>query len=81
MRRRTPARPRPPPAFALASLALPAPPLAARHHTTNPFRSLYGWGRLMGFSGAEGVVLDRDGSVYGAEVSRRRIAKWVRFRR
>ena len=36
---------------------------------------------VMGFSGPEGVAVDRDGNVYGAEVSQRRITKWIRFRR
>ncbi len=36
---------------------------------------------VMGFSGPEGVAVDREGNVYGAEVSQRRITKWVRFRR
>jgi hypothetical protein len=34
-----------------------------------------------GFSGPEGVAVDSDGNVYGAEVSQRRMTKWVRFRR
>ncbi|MXX54576.1 MAG: hypothetical protein F4Z44_02155 [Gemmatimonadetes bacterium] len=36
---------------------------------------------VMGFSGPEGVAVDDEGNVYGAEVSQRRITKWVRFRR
>jgi len=35
---------------------------------------------VMGFSGPEGVAVDRDGNVYGAEVSQRRVTKHVRFR-
>ncbi len=31
-----------------------------------------------GTSGAEGVALDRDGNIYGAEVGPRRVRKWVR---
>ena len=34
----------------------------------------------MGFSGPEGVAVDDEGNVYGAEVSQRRITKWIRFR-
>jgi len=36
---------------------------------------------VTGFSGPEGVAVDSDGNVYGAEVSQRRITKWIRFRR
>ncbi len=35
---------------------------------------------VMGFSGPEGVAVDSDGNVYGAEVSQRRVTKWLRFR-
>jgi DNA-binding beta-propeller fold protein YncE len=35
---------------------------------------------VMGFSGPEGVAADSEGNVYGAEVSQRRITKWIRFR-
>ena len=35
---------------------------------------------VMGFSGPEGVAVDSDGNVYGAEVSQRRVTKWIRFR-
>jgi sugar lactone lactonase YvrE len=36
---------------------------------------------VMGYSGPEGVAADREGNVYGAEVSQRRMVKWVPFRR
>jgi DNA-binding beta-propeller fold protein YncE len=35
---------------------------------------------VTGFSGPEGVAVDDEGNVYGAEVSQRRVLKWVRFR-
>ena len=35
---------------------------------------------VMGFSGPEGVAVDDEGNVYGAEVSQRRMTKWIRFR-
>jgi sugar lactone lactonase YvrE len=35
---------------------------------------------VQGYSGPEGVAVDADGNIYGAEVSQRRIVKWVRFR-
>lgn len=36
---------------------------------------------VMGYSGPEGVAVDAQGNVYGAEVTQRRIVKWVPFRR
>jgi DNA-binding beta-propeller fold protein YncE len=36
---------------------------------------------VMGYSGPEGVAADDEGNVYGAEVSQKRMVKWVRFRR
>ena len=36
---------------------------------------------VTGFTGAEGVAVDDEGNVYAAEVSQRRIVKWIRFRR
>ena len=33
-----------------------------------------------GYSGPEGVAVDDEGNVYGAEVTQRRVVKWVRFR-
>lgn len=35
---------------------------------------------VMGYSGPEGVAVDSDGNIYGAEVTQRRVVKWVRFR-
>ena len=36
---------------------------------------------VMGYSGPEGVAVDADGNVYGAEVTQRRVVKWVPFQR
>ena len=36
---------------------------------------------VMGYSGAEGIAVDGDGNVYGAEVTQRRVVKWVPFPR
>lgn len=33
-----------------------------------------------GYSGPEGVAVDSDGTIYGAEVSQRRVTQWRRFR-
>jgi DNA-binding beta-propeller fold protein YncE len=35
---------------------------------------------VQGYSGPEGVAVDPDGNIYGAEVTQRRVTKWVRFR-
>lgn len=35
---------------------------------------------VTGYSGPEGIAADDEGNVYGAEVSQRRVVKWVRFR-
>jgi sugar lactone lactonase YvrE len=34
---------------------------------------------VLGYSGPEGVAVDREGNVYGAEVTQRRVVKWVPF--
>jgi sugar lactone lactonase YvrE len=34
---------------------------------------------VLGYSGPEGVAVDDEGNIYGAEVTQRRIVKWVRF--
>jgi streptogramin lyase len=36
---------------------------------------------VMGYSGPEGVAVDSDGNIYGAEVTQRRVVKWTPFRR
>jgi sugar lactone lactonase YvrE len=36
---------------------------------------------VMSYSGPEGVAVDVDGNVYGAEVTQRRVVKWVPFQR
>jgi streptogramin lyase len=36
---------------------------------------------VMGYSGPEGVAVDADGNVYGAEVTQRRVVKHIRFKR
>ena len=36
---------------------------------------------VMGYSGPEGVAVDAEGNVYGAEVTQRRVVKWVPFQR
>jgi hypothetical protein len=35
---------------------------------------------VQGYSGPEGVAVDGDGNIYGAEVTHRRMTKWERFR-
>ena len=35
---------------------------------------------VTGYSGPEGIAADAEGNVYGAEVTQRRVVKWVRFR-
>lgn len=35
---------------------------------------------VMGYSGPEGIAVDDEGNLYGAEVTQRRVVKWVRFR-
>ena len=35
---------------------------------------------VQGYSGPEGVAVDSEGNIYGAEVTQRRMTKWVRFR-
>jgi len=35
---------------------------------------------VQGYSGPEGVAVDSDGNIYGAEVTQRRVVKWMRFR-
>ncbi|MGH9322124.1 MAG: peptidyl-alpha-hydroxyglycine alpha-amidating lyase family protein [Vicinamibacteria bacterium] len=36
---------------------------------------------VTGYSGPEGIAVDDEGNLYGAEVTQRRVVKWVRFRR
>jgi DNA-binding beta-propeller fold protein YncE len=35
---------------------------------------------VTGYSGPEGIAVDDEGNLYGAEVTQRRVVKWVRFR-
>ena len=35
---------------------------------------------VQGYSGPEGVAVDSEGNIYGAEVTQRRMTKWTRFR-
>jgi sugar lactone lactonase YvrE len=35
---------------------------------------------VLGYSGPEGIAVDDEGNLYGAEVTQRRVVKWVRFR-
>jgi sugar lactone lactonase YvrE len=35
---------------------------------------------VSGYSGPEGIAVDDEGNLYGAEVTQRRVVKWVRFR-
>jgi len=35
---------------------------------------------VQGYSGPEGVAVDGEGNIYGAEVTQHRMTKWVRFR-
>ena len=34
---------------------------------------------VMSYSGPEGVAVDSEGNIYGAEVTQQRVVKWVRF--
>jgi sugar lactone lactonase YvrE len=36
---------------------------------------------VTGYSGPEGIAVDDEGNLYGAEVTQRRVVKWVRFRK
>ncbi|MYK66250.1 MAG: hypothetical protein F4022_07240, partial [Gemmatimonadetes bacterium] len=51
-------------------LALAAPPLAAQHNTTNPFRPIYGWGELpegREWGSTSAVEIALDGNIWVAE--------------